>query len=286
MANLNSLKGRINVVSNTQKITNAMQLVSTAKLRRIRTEFESIRSYLDLLNDTFDSLITHVQPEDFYTIFPKNDNVDAKLYIIITSDLGLCGSYNTNVVNLLKSKIQPNDKIIVIGTKGYSLLNASPYKHQVIDKYLNYGEKVSYKIGNRITKTALDLYVNQEISEINLIYTEFINNMNQEAVLRTLFPLDLSKNDHTSSTMSQSMEFEPNAEVVLKNSIPLYIGSLIYCLGSNSKVSEMASRRNAMENATNNANDLIHDLYLQYNRERQRVITQEINEIVAGADAT
>ncbi|WP_036452921.1 ATP synthase F1 subunit gamma [Mycoplasma buteonis] len=283
MANLNSLKGRISVVSNTQKITNAMELVSTAKLRRIRSEFESIQSYLDLLSDTFEGLIAHVQPEDFYAIFPNNSNVKAKLYVLITSDLGLCGSYNTNVINLLKSKIQPEDKIIVIGTKGFSLLNSSQLKEQMIGQYLNYGEKVSYQIGNQITKIAMDLYLNHEISEINLIYTQFINNMNQEPVMKTLFPIEIERKV---KTISQAIEFEPNAEVVLKNSIPLYIGSLIYCLGSSSKISEMASRRNAMENATNNANDLIHDLHLQYNRERQRVITQEINEIVAGADAT
>ncbi|RIV16650.1 ATP synthase F1 subunit gamma [Mycoplasmopsis gallopavonis] len=283
MANLNSLKNRISVVKNTSKITNAMQLVSTAKLRRIKNEFESIDSYLALLIDTFDELIYHVQPEDFYSIFPKNNNTTAKLYIVITSDLGLCGSYNTNVINLLKSKIQPEDQIIVIGTKGYSLLHSSSLKEQILFKYLNYGEKVSYSIANEITKKVLEMYANGKISAIELIYTKFVNNITQEAVSKQLFPLEIQR---TKETISQDIEFEPNSEVVLKNSIPLYIGSLIYCLGSSSKISEMASRRNAMENATNNANDLSGHLHLQFNRERQRVITQEINEIVAGADAT
>ncbi|VEU70316.1 ATP synthase F1 subunit gamma [Mycoplasmopsis glycophila] len=283
MANLNSLKNRISVVSNTSKITNAMQLVSTAKLRRIKKEFESIDSYLNLLNDTFDSLIEHVQPEDFYSIFPKNENVKSKIYIVITSDLGLCGSYNTNVINLLKKNITSEDKVIVLGTKGYSILHSTALKDQIIDHYLNYGEKVDYSIANKITKETLDLYAKGQVGEINLIYTKFVNNINQEAILKKLFPLDI---EHKTKTISQNIEFEPNAEVVLKNSIPLYIGSLIYCLGSSSKISEMASRRNAMENATNNANELISNLHLQFNRERQRVITQEINEIVAGADAT
>ncbi|QGZ97662.1 F0F1 ATP synthase subunit gamma [Mycoplasma sp. NEAQ87857] len=282
MANLNSLKNRISVVNNTKKITNAMQLVATAKLRRTREEFQNIQSYLDLLNDTFNSLLDHVKETDFYNIFPKNTDIKAKLYVVITSDLGLCGSYNTNVINMLKSQISKQDKIIVIGTKGYNIIHSSYLRDQIIDSYVNYGEKVSYEIGSQITKKALAMYNNKEISEINLIYTKFINNINQDPVCLTLFPLNL--NNHTAS--SETIEFEPNAEVVLKNSIPLYVGSLIYCLGTSSKVSEMASRRNAMENATNNASDLIHDLNLQFNRERQRVITQEINEIVAGADAT
>ncbi|WP_406613580.1 ATP synthase F1 subunit gamma [Mycoplasma corogypsi] len=286
MANLNAIKNRIAVVSNTQKITNAMQLVSTAKLRQIRKEYENIESYLDLLMDTFDSLIKHVEPNEFYSIYPKNTEANSDLYVVITSDLGLCGSYNSNVINLLKQTLKPEDKIIVLGTKGYNLLQSSHFKEQIINYFVDYGEKVSYQISNQITKDALEMYANKQINSINLVYTKFINNIRQDAVAQKLFPLEIGPKVKTVDKNVQIIEFEPNAEVVLKNSIPLYVGSLIYCLGSSSKVSEMASRRNAMENATNNAKDLIVDLRQKFNSERQSVITQEINEIVAGADAT
>ncbi|WP_027121606.1 ATP synthase F1 subunit gamma [Mycoplasma leonicaptivi] len=283
MPNLNSLKNRINVVTNTQKITNAMELVSTAKLRRLRNEYEKIAAYHETLSSTFEDLISHIDKTDFELVFPKNTSKN-KLHILISSDLGLCGSYNHNVYKLLETAIQPEDKIVVIGTKGFTLLKSSKYKNQILMSFINVGDQVSYEIGNKITQESLKLYFNNKISEIVLYYTEFVNNLVQNPVSLTLFPFNL---DNKKSKIDSSViEFEPNAETVLLNSVPLYLASMIFSLGSNSKISEMASRRNAMENATNNAEDLIENLKLEFNRERQSIITQEITEIVAGADAT
>ncbi|SJZ42897.1 ATP synthase F1 subunit gamma [Mycoplasmopsis verecunda] len=286
MANLNSLKNRISVVRNTRKITNAMQLVSTAKLRKIRTEFASVDAYLNLLQDTFTELMAHVEPRDFFNIFPENKDVDCHLHIVMTSDLGLCGSYNHNIIKLLKTKLRKQDKIIVIGLKGYSMISSIGAGEQIIAKYTEIGEKVSYEIGSLISRKALELYLDKKISKVYFYYTEFINNILQEAVVLKLFPFDIPEMKDSKPELSATIEFEPNSEVVLKNSIPLYLGSMIFGLGTSSKISEMASRRNAMENATKNADDLVKDLMLQFNRKRQSNITQEINEIVAGADAT
>ncbi|MFV8471305.1 ATP synthase F1 subunit gamma [Mycoplasma sp. B6188] len=286
MANLNSLKNRISVVTNTRKITNAMQLVSTAKLRRIRNEFASVDAYLNSLKDTFDELISHVEPRDFFNIFPENKEVKGDLHIVMTSDLGLCGSYNHNIIKLLKTKLKPEDKIIVIGLKGYSMIQSMGASEQIVLKYTEIGESVSYEIGTLIAKKALDLYRNKKIANVFFYYTEFINNILQEAVVLKLFPFDIPEKKEAKQEANATIEFEPNSEVVLKNSIPLYLASMVFGLGTSSKISEMASRRNAMENATKNADDLIKDLRLQYNRKRQSNITQEINEIVAGADAT
>ncbi|TDV24100.1 F-type H+-transporting ATPase subunit gamma [Mycoplasmopsis mustelae] len=282
MPSLNSLKNRISVVSNTQKITNAMELVSTSKLRRLRNEHIQIQSYKDTLDDTFNELILHVQPRDFYEIFPQNKEIDASLYVVVTSDLGLCGSYNSNIFKLLNENVKTQDQIVVIGTKGYGLLNSSSHKAQILNAYTNIGDKLSYTICNEITKTAFDLYSHKKINQVHLIYTSFINNLNQEATIKKLFPLDISEK----TLVGSDIEFEPNAESVLLNSVPMYISSMIYTLAFESKISEMASRRNAMENATNNADDLIKELKLEFNRQRQSIITQEITEIVAGADAT
>ncbi|WP_322935469.1 ATP synthase F1 subunit gamma [Mycoplasmopsis felis] len=284
MPNLNNLKNRISVVSSTQKITNAMELVSTSKLRRLRNEYTQVKSYLDTLQDTFNELIAHVQPNDFYQIFPQN-NIESSLYIVITSDLGLCGSYNSNIIKLLTEKIKQNDKIIILGTKGVGLVLGSSLKDQVIKSYINIGDKLSYKLSNEITKMALEYYTDKKISKINLIYTEFINNLTQTPISLQLFPINVNSYSKTQN-QTDSIEFEPNAETVLLETIPMFISSMIYCLSANSKISEMASRRNAMENATSNAGDLIKDLKLEFNRQRQGIITQEITEIVAGADAT
>ncbi|WP_322912674.1 ATP synthase F1 subunit gamma [Mycoplasmopsis felis] len=284
MPNLNNLKNRISVVSSTQKITNAMELVSTSKLRRLRNEYTQVKSYLDTLQDTFNELIAHVQPNDFYDIFPQN-NIESSLYIVITSDLGLCGSYNSNIIKLLTEKIKQNDKIIILGTKGVGLVLGSSLKDQVIKSYINIGDKLSYKLSNEITKMALEYYTDKKISKINLIYTEFINNLTQTPISLQLFPINVNSYSKTQN-QTDSIEFEPNAETVLLETIPMFISSMIYCLSANSKISEIASRRNAMENATSNAGDLIKDLKLEFNRQRQGIITQEITEIVAGADAT
>ncbi|WP_322900839.1 ATP synthase F1 subunit gamma [Mycoplasmopsis felis] len=284
MPNLNNLKNRISVVSSTQKITNAMELVSTSKLRRLRNEYTQVKSYLETLQDTFNELIAHVQPNDFYDIFPQN-NIESSLYIVITSDLGLCGSYNSNIIKLLTEKIKQNDKIIILGTKGVGLVLGSSLKDQVIKSYINIGDKLSYKLSNEITKLALEYYTDKKISKINLIYTEFINNLTQTPISLQLFPINVNSYSKTQN-QTDSIEFEPNAETVLLETIPMFISSMIYCLSANSKISEMASRRNAMENATSNAGDLIKDLKLEFNRQRQGIITQEITEIVAGADAT
>lgn len=284
MPNLNGLKSRINVIKNTEKITNAMELVSTSKLRRLRNEFLSISSYQATLQNILNDLINNIEPRKLYSIFPKN-TTKGKLYIVLTSDLGLCGSYNYNIFNLLKEKIQPHDQIIIIGNKGIALFKNSKLKDQVIKTIANVGDSLSYEFSSSIIKIALDLYSENKICAINLLYTEFINNLTQEAKLCQLFPFVLDK-EKVGTKISQLIEFEPNAETVLVKSVPLFLTSALYNHAFSSKISEIASRRNAMENATNNAGDLIQNLQLEYNRQRQSLITQEITEIVSGADAT
>ncbi|CCP24046.1 ATP synthase F1 subunit gamma [Mycoplasmopsis cynos] len=284
MSNLNGLKNRINVVSNTKKITKAMELVSTSKLRRLRNEFINIQSYQNTLSDIFKDLMERIELNRFYSIFPKNDN-NSKLFIFITSDLGLCGSYNHNVYKLLENKLSPSDKIIVIGAKGIGLLKTMKYKEQILKSFANIGEKLSYEISSAIIKVALDLYLSNEISEINLIHTEFVNNLTQEAICKKIFPFEI-ENNKKSKNLNQILEFDPDAETILLNSVPLFLTSTLYSLSFSSKISEMAARRMAMENATNNAEDLMNELKLKFNRERQGIITQEITEIVSGADAT
>ncbi|WP_262337579.1 F0F1 ATP synthase subunit gamma, partial [Mycoplasma nasistruthionis] len=235
MANLNNLKNRIGVVANTQKITNAMQLVSTAKTKKLKKEFEATSLYLKLIQETFDDLVAHVQIQDFYNIFPKNKDVETNLHIVITSDLGLCGSYNHNIIKLFKSQFKPNDKVIVIGTKGYTMLK-SLYDESILQNFTDLGDKINYQVGSIIAKKALELYEDKEVSSIYLYFTKFVNNVVQEAQQITLFPFDIEKRNIEAS--KQELEFEPNAETVLKNSIPLYISSMVYCLANESKISE------------------------------------------------
>lgn len=284
MPNLNGLKNRISVVANTKKITNAMELVSASKLRVIKKEYDNIQNYKNSLENTFSDIMDHMSKGELDTLFPVDKSNESELYIIITSDLGLCGSYNSNIINLARTRVKENDKLILIGNKGISQENKLiKNKENIIKSFAEVGNKFSYELASLIASESFDLYKQSIISKINIIYTKFINNVVQESEIKTLFPLEI-KTDHKS--VHTEIEFEPSAEEVLKNAIPLYLSSLIYALGAASKLSEMASRRNAMENATDNAQEIEQTLILEYNSTRQGLITQEITEIVSGADAT
>lgn len=284
MPNLNGLKNRISVVANTKKITNAMELVSASKLRVIKKEYDNIQNYKNSLENTFSDIMDHMSKGELDTLFPVDKSNASELYIIITSDLGLCGSYNSNIINLARTRVKENDKLILIGNKGISQANKLiKNKENIIKSFAEVGNKFSYELASLIASESFDLYKQSIISKINIIYTKFINNVVQESEIKTLFPLEI-KTDHKS--VHTEIEFEPSAEEVLKNAIPLYLSSLIYALGAASKLSEMASRRNAMENATDNAQEIEQTLILEYNSTRQGLITQEITEIVSGADAT
>lgn len=284
MPNLNGLKNRISVVANTKKITNAMELVSASKLRVIKKEYDNIQNYKNSLENTFSDIMDHMSKGELDTLFPVDKSNASELYIIITSDLGLCGSYNSNIINLARTRVKENDKLILIGNKGISQANKLiKNKENILKSFAEVGNKFSYELASLIAGESFDLYKQSIISKINIIYTKFVNNVVQEAEIKTLFPLEI-KTDHKS--VHTEIEFEPSAEEVLKNAIPLYLSSLIYALGAASKLSEMASRRNAMENATDNAQEIEQTLILEYNSTRQGLITQEITEIVSGADAT
>ncbi|VEU76556.1 ATP synthase F1 subunit gamma [Mycoplasmopsis columboralis] len=283
MSNLNALKNRISVVGNTKKITKAMQLVATAKLQKTKKDLENIKNYRNLLEETFNELMQNVSQKDLQNIFPANENLDQDLYIIISSDLGLCGSYNSNIYAQIHQNVTDKDLVIFVGAKAYLYAHSFIKKENIVQKYFAYGDSFNYALAESISKDALELYFNKKIRSIKIIYTEFVNNIIQEAKTFQLFPFVVTQKVNV---LTSNVEFYPNAETILRNSIPLFIGSMIYSLGNFSKISEMSSRRNAMENATENANELIHELGLEFNRKRQSLITQEITEIVSGADAT
>lgn len=287
MASLQGIKSRIHSIESIKKITHAMELVSASKMRRARKDFDNINSYNNLILEAFDALLAHLSHEEILAYFPEHLD-RPKLYIIFSSDLGLAGSYNSNVIKLAKKTINKNDKLILVGLKA---INA--FYHEFKDKDVMTLASDSSKENNNISLDIMhavyDKYQKNEIGSVNVIYNKYINNLVQEAIVERIYPFDIkdieahkAKNALASQVM---VEFEPSLQNVLAEAIPLYLNSRIYFAYASAKLSEMASRRSAMETATDNANNLINDLNLQYNRRRQSNITQEISEIVAGADA-
>ncbi len=280
MASLQEIKARLGSIETTKKITKAMQLVATAKLQKAQGNLSSIQEYYTSVYDTFQNLLTNVK--DVGALMPQNPK-DSTLYILITSDLGLCGSYNSNIYKQVKGKIRTNDKLIVIGTKGVSHFRITGNKMHL--EFAHAGDEPNYDFASEIGKEAIALFLTGEINGIQLVHTKFINSVTFEAETTQLLPVVPAETKNDKNAFAGIVEFEPSAEEVLLAAIPLYISALIFGSMVDSKVSEMSSRRTAMENATDNAEELIDHLDLEYNRARQAAITQEISEIVAGADS-
>ncbi|MCI9092998.1 MAG: F0F1 ATP synthase subunit gamma [Coprobacillus sp.] len=280
-SNMQSIKRRIKSVESTKKITKAMQLVATSKLRKTRNQLEELKPYYSMVQETVAEILEsnkgHID-----NAYLKENKHGKTVYMTITSSLGLCGGYNANVFKTIASEIQDNDIVYMIGTKGASYLTHRKieYKHD----YLNLNSTLDFKEIVRLVSELTQMYRKQEISKIKIIYTEFVNNLTFTPRVVTLLPVDTSEFDHITVTNKYTV-FEPNANEVLNHLIPMYLQSVIYGYLVESVTSENASRRMSMENATDNAEELIEDLLLKYNQARQTAITNEISEIVAGANA-
>ncbi|KKB26625.1 ATP synthase gamma chain [Mycoplasmopsis meleagridis] len=288
MAGLQAIKNRIDAVHSIKKITHAMELVATSKLKKARNEYEQVSAYASVVNESFYSILEELSEIDKANLF-VNNNSGRKLHIILTADIGLAGSYNSSVIKLAKNIINKRDKLIVIGIKGIANL-AKIYKEQIVAKYNSDSESDHYRLMLMIMRNSLELYNQKEIDSINIIYSKYINNIVQEETIKQIFPFDLTKRieikkSNENLNLHSQIEFEPSVKNVFNEAIPLYVGAQLYEAYASSKLSEFASRRSAMESATDNAENLIDDLQVKYNSKRQSNITQELNEIIAGADA-
>ncbi|WP_434333630.1 ATP synthase F1 subunit gamma [Mycoplasma capricolum subsp. capricolum] len=277
MPNLSGLKTEISSVRNISKITNAMQLVASAKLRKISKKVIDTHNYVSEVYSLFNDIIRQTDK----SVFLKESNFKANktLWVVINSNLGLCGGYNSNVNKLVLQNLKLKDEIFAIGSKAVSFFRSKKIKikNQITDIDINFTNKKARSISNDL----LDMYINHEFDEIKIVYTKFINNVTFEPTIIRIFPIIKLENNFKHS---QSLVFEPDAEQILSSTILIYINAIIYGTIIESQVSEQASRRTAMENATNNGKNLEQTLSLKYNRQRQGAITQEISEIVSGAN--
>lgn len=280
-SNKQSIKRRMKSVESTKKITKAMQLVATSKLRKTRNQLDELKPYYHLVQQTVAEILASNQG-NIDNPYLKTNEKGKTVYIVITSSLGLCGGYNANVFKTIASDVQDDDIVYMIGTKGASYLS-----HRNIDyreDYLDLNTSLDFKDVVRLVGELTRQYRKQEISKIKIIYTEFVNNLSFVPRVVTLLPVDVSDFENIEVTSKYTV-FEPSPNEVLNNLIPMYLQSVIYGYLVESVTSENASRRTSMENATDNAQELIDNLLLKYNQARQTAITNEISEIVAGANA-
>ena len=277
MASKLEIKNRIRSVESTKKITRAMQLVAASKLKKCKGRMEENREYAGYLKESIDSIMVNLSNSTHPYLM--HDDRKPSLIIVYTSDMGLCGGYNANTFHLLEEKADPKDFIIVLGSRVAAWMKRRSY--QVIDA-LNAVDEEGYEDIAGVADQALKLYTEGKIGKIQVLYTRFVNSMTFEPHLETLLPGE-KKGDAASS--SQDMIFEPQGDTILDTLIPMFLKSLLYSYWLETKTSENGSRQNAMENATDNAEELRDQLELSFNQARQAAITQEITEIVGGANA-
>ena len=208
------------------------------------------------------------------------------LYIIFGSDLGLCGAYNTNILNKVNEVVTSEDIIIAIGSKLLKILSKRENTH-IIQTLINIGDEPNYNIAKIISNKIYDVLQISYLNSVKVIYTKYINPIVQEPIVKEIYPITLEKSADSENIFSDmdKSSFEPSADIIVKNSFSIFFEASMYYALYSSKLSEMSMRRIAMEQASDNASELIDDLKLQYNRTRQAKITQEITEIVGGSNS-
>lgn len=280
-SNMQSIKRRMKSVESTKKITKAMQLVATSKLRKTRNQLEELKPYYSMVQETVAEILESNKGR-IDNLYLKENKEGKTAYIVMTSSLGLCGGYNANVFKTIANEIQNDDLVYMIGTKGASYLSHRHIEYN--NDYLNLNTSLDFKEIVRLVGELTTMYKNKEISKIKIIYTEFVNNLTFTPRVVTLLPVDTSEFKDMEVTKKYTV-FEPSPSDVLNQLLPMYLQSVVYGYLVESVTSENASRRTSMENATDNAQELIDNLLLKYNQARQTAITNEISEIVAGANA-
>ncbi|MCS6132028.1 F0F1 ATP synthase subunit gamma [Clostridium botulinum] len=278
-AGLIEIKRRIKSVESTRKITNAMGLVATSKLRKTRKELFINKKFFEETEKIIEKLASTISQDDD-SIYFKYNKSKYKLYILVSSDTGLCGSYNNTVVSYLDSLVRDekeNIKVITVGSKGLSYVKRIGL--DTIADYVDIPDIPTVKEVKIVFESALKMYKDGEVSEINIVYLDFVSPVKQEPKAEKLLPIERI------TSVPEEFITEPNSEEVLNNALNIHLKGKFRNILLSAKCSEQSSRMTAMNGATQNANDILDNLNLKYNRIRQQIITQEISEIVGGAEA-
>lgn len=285
MASMRDIKRRKSSIQSTQQITKAMKLVSTVKLQKAKLHAEETDPYFNHMYQTVTSILA--KSGNISHPYLKRGASDRIAVVVITSNRGLAGGYNANVVKLITAEreLLPKERteIFCIGGKGRELLDRSGY--HIREDHSQIMEAPSYEDAAAVCARVLDEFARGEIGEIYLAYTHFKNTVVHEPKLMKLLPVEFSEEEIAAADDRLLMNYEPNVEEALDLIIPKYITSIFYGALVEALASENGARMQAMDSATSNAEDMISDLSLKYNRARQGSITQELTEIIAGAEA-
>jgi F-type H+-transporting ATPase subunit gamma len=313
MANLKLIRDRIQSVKNTKKITEAMRLVAAAKVRRAQEQVTSTRPFADTLAQVLYNLQGRLKFEDVDLPLFKQREVDCVGLLVITGDRGLCGGYNSTVIRRAEQRIKElkaegvNYKLVTVGRKATQYFER---RQAPIDKtYIGLEQIPSAAEASKVADELLSLFLSESVDRVELIYTKFVSLISSKPVIQTLLPLttqglevqddeifrltsrggnfqvEREKVTTPVASFPQDMIFEQNPAQILDALLPLYLNNQLLRALQESAASELAARMTAMNNASENASELVGSLTLEYNKARQAAITQELLEVVAGANA-
>lgn len=313
MANLKAIRDRIKSVKNTRKITEAMRLVAAAKVRRAQEQVLNTRPFADRLVQVIHGLQTRLQFEDVDLPLLKEREVNTVGVLVISGDRGLCGAYNGNVIRRAEQRVKAlnaegiSHKFVLVGRKATQYFQR---RDQPIEAtYTNLGQVPSAAEASEIADELLSLFLSETVDRVELVYTKFVSLVSSRPVIQTLLPLDrqgleagddeifrlTSRGGHfdvardkveiIDKPFPRDMIFEQDPEQILNALLPLYLNNQLLRALQESAASELAARMTAMNNASDNASDLIKNLTLSYNKARQAAITQQLMEVISGAEA-
>ena len=290
MASLDDLKKRISSVKSTQKITKAMKMVAAAKLRRAQENAERGRPYSEKMNNIILNLSSSASDkENAPKLLQGTGQEKTHLCVVLTSDRGLCGGFNSNIIKKAKlffQKISNENKslkIITVGSKGYDQLKRQ-YKNNIIEKLsFKDSKNINYFDANKVGKIIIEKFEKEEFDVCTIFYNQFKNVITQIPQEQQIIPLKTE--NEKDQTNNESYEFEPEEDEILSNLLPKNISTQIFKAMLENSASEQGSRMSAMDNATRNAGEMVDKLTIEYNRSRQAAITKELIEIISGAES-
>ena len=275
---ITKIKSRIKTVSSALKVTSAMKLVSTVKLNRYKNKMLANRDYSSQINEVAEEVLKWTKTQSKYA--RRTTDIDKKLYVIVSSTLGLCGAYNANIFKLADATIGANDDLVVLGKKG--LTHYKDGDNQLILDFSEYHSIKDEKVIKKLSEYMINEFLEGHYSEIHLIYSTYRNSLAFVPKDATILPIVQNQEENA---LGFAPILEPTEEKLLDELIPLLLDTTIYAKLLESEVCEQAARCNAMESATDNANEILEALNIEFNKARQSAITQEITEIVGAAEA-
>lgn len=291
MANLRDIRNRIESIKNTQQITRAMKMVAAAKLRKAQDRIIETRPYATKMKEVAARVVNNSSEDNILLREPEStDNV---LFIILSSDRGLCGAFNNNLFKVVETTIEEeyseyrengNLSLICVGRQAIKHFGKRNYK--IIEEYPNFWDDLQFYKATKIMDSVISSFKSGEFDEVKLIYNEFKSVIAQNRIVESVLPIDpssLTKEEEELTT--KEYIFEPNANDILKKLLPFHLNLQLWKAILESNAAEQGARMTAMDNATENAQEMKEDLQLEYNRARQSAITTEISEIISGAQA-